>query len=132
MVKLSITAKNMIFVVCVLVLVFIMASAVYYIFFTDEGPLAFLPFAVGAVMGGGANVVRIFLLDRLVARTTEEVNFGVTKNTFILQYFLRYLLIVLVLLIAVLVPFISLWGAAAGVITFPLSAHVMLLFKQRE
>ena len=125
MVKLSGTAKRMMMVVLVLVALSIIASAVYYRSF------AFLPFAAGALMGGGLNVVKILLLNRLVERTVAG-DAGVTVRSVHAQFFLRFILTIAVLLTAALLPFISLWGAAAGVITFPFAAYSMKFFKHED
>jgi len=125
MVKLSNTAKKMMMVVLILVGVFILASAVYYRSF------AFLPFAIGAILGGGLNVVKIFLLNSIVEKTVAG-DIGVTTRSFYGQYFFRFFLTIAVLALAVWVPFISLWGAAAGIVTFPIAAYSMSLFKLQD
>ncbi|MCL2567823.1 MAG: ATP synthase subunit I [Oscillospiraceae bacterium] len=125
MYKLSGTAKNMILVVCILVVVFIIASAIFYRSF------AFLPFAVGAAMGGALNVLKIFLLNRAVERAASG-DPTVTSSGFLGAYFLRFLLTAAVLFLAVIVPFISLWGAVAGVLTLPLSAYSMHFFPHQD
>ena len=131
MYKPSGVAKKMILIVCILVVLFLVAAAIASTIFDW---FEFIPFTIGVLMGGGVNVVRIFLLDRLVEKTTADASVGVTTNRFTVQFLLRFVLTVAVLLIAALVPSspLVLWGAAAGVITFPLSAYTMLLFKQSE
>ena len=125
MLKLSNTAKKMMVVVLALVGLFILASVVYYRSF------AFLPFAIGALLGGGLNVLKIILLNRIVEKTVAG-NADVTVRSFYAQYFLRLFLTIGVLLAAVWVPFISLWGAAAGVISFPIAAYSMRFFKPQD
>ena len=124
-------AKKMIGIVCVLVVLFIVAAAIASIIFDW---VEFVPFTIGVLMGGGVNVIRILLLDRLVEKTAADASVGVTTNRFTVQFLLRFVLTVVVLLVAALVPSspLVLWGAAAGVITFPLSAYLMLLFKPSE
>jgi len=125
MVKLSNTAKKMTMVVSVLIGVLILASIVYYRSF------AFLPFAIGAILGGGLNIVKILLLNRIVEKTVS-MDPSVTVRSFYAQYFLRFILTIGVLLAAALVPFISLWGAVAGVGIFPIAAYSMSLFKLED
>jgi hypothetical protein len=125
MVKLSGTAKKMMMVVAVLVGVFILASALY------DRSFGFLPFAAGALLGGGLNIVKIVLLDRIVAKTVAQ-DVTVTTRSFYAQYFLRLFLTIGALVLAVFVPFISPWGAAAGVISFPLAAHAMRFFPHQD
>ena len=122
MVKLSNTAKKMMMVVWILVGVFILASVVFY------RSAGFLPFALGAILGGSLNTVKIILLNRIVERTTA-MDPSVTVRSFQAQYFLRFILTIAVLVTAALVPFISLWGAAVGVGIFPIAAYSMGLFK---
>jgi len=76
-------------------------------------------------------VVKIILLNRIVEKTLAG-DAGVTVRSFYAQYFFRFLLTIAVLLAAVFVPFISLWGAAAGVGTFPLAAYSMKFFKTED
>jgi len=124
-------ARNMILVICILVVVFITAAVIAStIFDTFE----FLPFSIGVLMGGGVNLVKVILLDRLVERTIRDASAGITKTRFRAQYFLRFVLTGLVLLAAALIPSspLVLWGAAAGVMTFPLAAYSMYLFKEQD
>ena len=125
MMKLSDTARKMAGVVCVLAAVFIIASAVFYRSF------AFLPFAFGVLLGGGVNLVKIILLNRIVERTIA-MDVSVTVRSFYGQYFLRFFLTIGVFVVATQVPVISFWGVAAGVITFPLSAYSMSFLKPRD
>ena len=125
MVKLSGTAKNMILVICILAAVFIIASAIFYRSF------AFVPFAIGVLMGAGTSVVKIILLNRIIERAVAG-DPQVTGRGFTGQYFLRFVLTGVMLLVAAVVPFISLWGAAAGILTLPLSAYSMHFFKHQD
>jgi hypothetical protein len=78
--------------------------------------LDFLPFALGALLGVLLNAVKVILLDRTVSKVLgdEKVNAG---NFVRWQHFLRFSLTALVFLLAALVPFISILGTAAGVLT---------------
>ncbi|MCL2812358.1 MAG: hypothetical protein FWD25_10810 [Clostridia bacterium] len=113
-------AKRMLLVVGALWLLLVAASAIYY------RSMDFLPFALGALLGVALNVVKILMLDRAVKNAVrmDEVRAG---GYIRLQHFLRLMLTGLVFVLAALVPFISLWGAAAGVLTL----QVALFFAKR-
>jgi len=117
---LSDIAKRMLLVVGALWLLLVAASAIYY------RSMDFLPFALGALLGVALNVVKILMLDRAVKNAVrmDEVRAG---GYIRLQHFLRLMLTGLVFVLAALVPFISLWGAAAGVLTL----QVALFFAKR-
>jgi len=102
----------MIMVISLLLL--IAGSALYYRSF------AFFPFALGAVLGVGAGILKVWLLDRTVEKIIhmEKEKAG---NYAHLQYFIRFLLTGLALLLAALVPFLSIWGTAAGICTLQIA-----------
>jgi len=112
--RLSDIAKRITKIMGVLLLVLIAASALYYRSF------AFLPFALGALLGVGVSIAKVWLLDRAVDRVMrmDKKNAG---GYVYLQYLLRFLLTGLALLLAVLVPFLSIWGMAAGVCTLQIA-----------
>ena len=113
-------AKRMLLVVGALWLLLVGASAAYY------RSRDFLPFALGALLGVALNVAKILMLDRVVKNAVrmDEARAG---GYIRLQHFLRLMLTGLVFVLAALVPFISLWGAAAGVLTL----QVALFFAKR-
>ena len=96
--------------IVILLLLLIAASAAYYRSF------AFAPFAFGALLGAGLNVVKIAMLERTVVKAVgmEKNDAG---NYAHLQYFLRLLITALVLILSAILPFISIWGAVAGIFT---------------
>ena len=113
-------AKRMMLVVGALWLALVAASAAYY------RSMDCLPFALGSLLGVALNVLKIVMLDRAVRRAVqmEEASAGGYVR---MQHFLRFLLTGVVFLAAALVPFLSLWGAAAGVLTL----QVALFFAKR-
>ena len=119
--RLSDIAKRMMRVIGVLLLLLVAASAVYY------RSLDFLPFALGALLGVALNVAKILLLDRSVSRITHMEKEG-AGNYIRFQHFFRFLLTGLVLLLAALVPFINIWGAAAGIFTL----QIAVFFAKRS
>jgi len=118
--RLSDIAKRMMAVMGAMLLLLIAASAVYY------RSMAFLPFALGALLGVALNALKVRMLDRAVGKAVDMD--GARAGGYIRgQHFLRFLLTGLVFVLAALVPFISLWGAAAGVLTL----QVALFFLKR-
>ena len=112
---LSVVAKKMVLAIGVLLSLLIAGSIVYY------RSIAFLPFAFGASLGCGLNVLKIAMLERTV-RKTVGIEKKAAVNYVRFQYFLRYLITGLVLTLSAVLPFISLWGAAAGIFTMPPAA----------
>ena len=118
-------AKRVALILCFLLLLLVLASIVYY------RSLAFLPFAVGALIGVATNVLKVFLLDRSLQKfiTMEKDK---ATNYIILQNLLRFLLAGVVLVLSAVLPFISLWGAAAGILTWPIATRIMSYVLNRE
>jgi len=75
-----------------------------------------LPFALGAALGVAVNAAKIVMLDRAV---DKAIGFSAEKsgNYIRLNYLIRFALTGAVLYIAVVAPFINMWGAAAGVVS---------------
>lgn len=125
--KLSKTAKNMILVIIVSSAAFIVACALYYRSF------AFIPFAVGVLMGAGLNIIKVAMLENAVnhAITLEQKE---AANYLKAQYFFRFILTGAVLAAAAVIPdkFVSLWGAAAGIVTLQIAAYAMKFFVHDE
>jgi len=110
-------AKRMMTVVCILFLLLIAASIVYY------RSTAFLPFALGCLLGTALNVVKIILLDRTVGKMVHMAKED-AANYARLQHFVRYLLTGLIFLASALISFISIWGTAAGIFTFQIAMYL--------
>jgi len=119
--KLSGNAKSMLSAIGVSSLLFIAAGAVYY-----RSAEAF-PFAYGVMLTSALNAVKVVLIERSVARVVRE-SAQSGKAVLQFQYLLRYALTAVVLVLAALAPFISLWGAIAGVFTFQIAAYAMKFF----
>jgi len=104
----------------VLFFLVVIASVIFY------RSLEFLPFALGAVLGVALNIVKIFILDRTTVKVLNMEN--KRAGSYIrIQHFLRFVLTGLVLLMAALLPFINVWGAAIGVCTL----QVAVFFTKR-
>ena len=118
---LSDIAKKMTLVIVVSLLLPIAASIVYYRSF------AFLPFALGVLLGAALNILKVILLDHTVKRVVDKSQKN-AENYVRFQHFLRFLLTGLVFVASVFLPFINIWGTAAGVFTM----QIALFFTKRS
>lgn len=121
--KLTKLAKKMILIICIIMLVFMTASVIYY------RSLACLPFIYGGLLGCALSVYKVILLEKAVDKALG-LEQSTADNYVRLQSLLRFFLSAVVLVAAALVPAISLWGAVAGVFSFQLSLYV-LRFSER-
>ena len=110
-------AKKMVIVICVTLLLIIAASIVYYRSF------AFLPFAFGAALGAGLNILKVAMLNYAVDRAVEMEEKG--GNYIRIQYIVRLLLTGAVLILSVYAPFINLFGTVAGILTWQVASLVL-------
>ena len=123
--ELSVVAGKMTSAIYVLLLSLIAASFAYHRSFE------FLPFAIGASLGAGLNVFKVTMMKRAVGKVIGmEKKIAVNHIRF--QYLLRFLITGLVLFLSATLPFISLWGAAAGVFTMPPAAFYAKNFIGRK
>ena len=123
--KLSDIAKKMLLVVCLALPVIVLAGYAYY------RTLEFLPFAYGALLGTVLNAAKIFMLDRAVGKIPgmDAVKAG---NYVRAQHLLRLVITGLVLVAAVYVPFINVWGAVAGVSMYQIAVYSLKFFNKDE
>lgn len=114
--KLSDLAKRMIFTILIIASVCILASAIYY------RSLDFLPFFFGVLLGSVISITKVFLLERTVDKVLimEQKR---AKNYVSIQHLLRMLLSGAILVLGAIVPQISLWGVAAGILAFQLAIY---------
>jgi predicted outer membrane lipoprotein len=103
----------------IVALVMIAAGAIFF-----RSTEAF-PFALGVFLTTALNVLKAVWLEHTVNRVAEMEEGQAGSNLVRLQYLLRFLLTGLVMVAAVYLPFIHLWGAVAGIFTFPISAHLL-------
>jgi len=130
--KLSKPGKRMIFFVCVAALgVIVVGAAVYR-------SIEALYFAFGVVLTSSLNVAKIYLLERTVKNTLSMDDPGIGKNYVRFQYLIRYFLTGAVLLAAGLIsvyvdpPFISIWGAVAGIFTLQIAVIIVRSLKNDD
>lgn len=117
-------AKKLILTISVLSSIFIVCSVIYYRSF------AFLPFMIGVILGAAVSITKVFLLERTVDKALEMEQKN-AKNYVGVHHILRLLFTGAVLILAAVVPQISLWGAAAGVLSFQLAIYGVKLTSRR-
>ena len=122
--KINDIAKKMIFVLCGLLVIIVVASVVYY------RSLAFFPFALGASLVVALNIIKVVMLDRAVDKALTMTEGKDASNYIRLQYFLRFILTGAVLVFVAVSPdhYLNLWGGVAGVFTMPVAAYSMKIF----
>jgi len=103
----------------IVALVMIAAGAVF--FRSAEA----LPFALGVFLTTALNVLKAVWLEHTVNRVVEMEEGKAGSNLVRFQYLLRFILTGLVMVAAVYLPFIHLWGAVAGIFTFHIAAHLL-------
>ena len=111
--KTSDLAKRMISIILIISLVCIIISVIYY------RSLVFLPFLFGILLGSATSILKVFLLERTVdnALQMKKERAG---NYVSFHHILRLLLSGVILFIGAVVPQISLWCVAAGILAFQL------------
>ena len=116
--RLSDWAKRLTIAILAITLVCVVIAAMYY------RSRAFLPFMFGALSGGAVSVLKVFLLERAVdkALTMEKHRAGTYVSW---QHLLRLSITAAALLIGALVPGISLWGVAAGILAYQISLYAI-------
>lgn len=123
--KVSPLAKRMIIIIVGIAALFVVASFIYY------RSLAFLPFLLGTLLGTGVSIWKVFVLERAVDRAL-----GMDKkkagNYVSLQQLFRLFVTGVVLFIGAVVPQVSLWGVAAGIIAFQLALYLEQLIYRRK
>ena len=119
--ELPVTVKKMILVIGVSSLFIIAAGAAYY------RSLSVIPFALGVLLMSALNAATVIMLKRSFEKTLDMEGKAAGKFAQS-QNLLRYLLIGLVLVLAVKVPFIGLWGVIAGIFTMPVALYSMQFF----
>jgi hypothetical protein len=115
-------------------LAIIAGGAVYYILAAPERSvsdsiLAVMSFALGVVISSGLNVLKMILIERATRKTLDTADEKAGKNYVRFQFIIRYVLSIVVLLAAALIPFINIWGAILGLFTLHIGAFSMKIFK---
>lgn len=113
----------MITAVLVTAFTFLVSSVLYY------RSMAFLPFMLGLALGSAVSIAKVILVDRAVdkALSMDRSRAGTYVGA---QYLLRMLLTAAALIISAVVPWMSIWGAAAGVLAFQIGIY-LVQFRSR-
>ncbi|BAM47816.1 ATP synthase subunit I [Amphibacillus xylanus] len=116
--KLSSLAKKMIITIIIISIISTLGSVIYH------RSLDFLPFLFGAALGSAVSIAKVFLLESAVnkALKMEKKTAG---NYVTIQHVLRLLLSGVVLFLGAVVPQISLWGVAVGIISFQIAVYTI-------
>jgi len=121
MAGLSELSRKMILVIVVLAGILCLGGLVFF-----RSVQAF-PFGLGILAACAVNVVKIILLERMIRQAEASEGHYPTHRVY-LQYFLRFVLTAGVLLLAGLLSFTALIGAAFGIFTLPISGFAMKFF----
>lgn len=111
-------SKRAILTICVSTALLAAGAAIYY------RSLSCLPFILGLLLGAAVSAGKVFLLKRTVDQSLNKEEKAASSYVR-LQHLLRLAMTGAALLIAALVPAISLWGAAAGVLTYQLGIYLV-------
>ncbi len=111
-------AKSMIKVTLIITALFLLVGVLYYRSWQA------LPFVTGLALGEGSSIVKVLMLDQTVKKAVKQ-NTGLTANFFALQALWRLLISAGVLVLAALLSFIDLLGAALGVLSFNLATYFL-------
>lgn len=114
--NLSDLARRMIFTILAIALISVIASAIYY------RSAGFIPFLIGVFLGSAISIFKVFLVERAVdqALTMEKKKAG---NYVSLQHLLRLFISGIALFLGAVVPQISLWGVAVGILAYQLAVY---------
>lgn len=114
--KISNLAKKMIITILIISVICVLGSVIYY------RSLKFLPFLFGVILGSTMSIVKVFILERVIdkALAMEQKTAGKYVS---LQHLLRLFLSGIVLFLGAVVPQISLWGVAAGILSFQVATY---------
>jgi len=127
--KLSKASVKMIQMIALSALVMIAGGAVFFRSFTA------LPFAFGVLVSSALNVLKVFLLERMVKKVVDMDDPDAGKNFVRMNYLLRYFGSAIVLLGVGLihvyspVPVINVWGAVFGIFTMQISVILVRMMK---
>ncbi|NLA57748.1 MAG: hypothetical protein GX855_02430 [Firmicutes bacterium] len=109
--RLSDLAKSMVLTILAVALICVLAAAIYY------RSLGFLPFALGALIGSAVSIAKVFILEHGIDKALS-MDQKRAASYLGLNHILRLLMSGAVLFLGAVVPHISLWGVAAGILAF--------------
>jgi len=127
---LSNISNRMIIAICVLAIVAVAGSIVFYSV-SDNYIIDFIPFAAGAALGAALNILKVIMIRRIVNKVTN-VEKPVSPLYIQGQFFLRFILTIVVLALAIFFDFINLIGVVAGLLTMPIAGYAMSFLGGKE
>lgn len=127
-------ANKMIFLIIVLTLLIAVCASVFFHINGNSQIGEMLPFAVGLALSTMLNIAKVVWLKRTVNKTVDMDAPHSAKTYHQVQYFLRLLLTIAILLVAALAPdeVVSLWGAAIGLFTFPVAMRLIQFYVPKD
>ena len=129
---LSKTAKIMMLSVIPVCLVLMAAGLTAIFLFERVSELESGPqFALGVVLGGVCTAVKIALLEKSLNRAADAEQANQAKNVGRVAFLGRYLITIAVLVIAAFVPFLGIFGAAAGIMSLRFAAYITVAVENR-
>jgi len=123
------TVRKMIMVMLVAGLIMSIAGFVFSIFNPIIHPLYF---TFGVLLTTGLNVLKVVWLERAVQAAVLMEDQTASSNYIRVHYLLRFLLTGLVLVAAVYIPFIDLFGAIFGLFTYHAGKYSLGIFIKQE
>ena len=121
--RLSDTAGRLLLAIVIITLIIIAAGFAYY------RSVSAFSFALSAVVLAGVNIFRVWSLDRSVAGTVNRDG-KKTPFGFVFMYLTRFLLTGAALIVAVMNPYMSVWGAIWGVAVWPVAVFASSFIKR--
>ena len=136
--KLSLTSRRMITVICLSALVMVAAGIVVSLTVSSIDSMQALYFPLGVILSSALNILKVILLERAINKTLDMEDPKAGSNYIRIQYLLRYLLSGVVLVVAGLItryvdpPFINIVGALVGIFTMQISVIIVRSMKIEE
>ena len=121
--NISAISKRMMLVISLSSIVLLIAAIAYY------RSMAFVPFALGLLIGSGFNVWKVIALENTLQKAVLQQK---SANYIQIHVFIRFILTGLLLVLSAVVPFISLYGCAAGIMTYQIAAFSIKSFENRD
>ncbi len=127
--SLSQTSKRLIScIIAIFALLLVVGLAVILFVYPFERPI---PYVLGLFLGSLVATLKVILLERTINRAMDMDAKG-AQNFSQLQYLMRYILTGAVLVVAALVPQISMIAAIVGVLTLQPAAYIVNAFLKKE
>lgn len=90
-----------------------------------------LPFLAGTLLGALTSVLKVILLAKGIDKALTMEQARATAYIYG-QHVLRLVLTAAALVAAALIPWLSLWGAVVGVLTYQISLYILNIFMKKR